>query len=166
MVTESRGATCPLWKEDSMEHNEMVKKLSEKANLSPEMAEDALTRANWDLLDAIILLEKEGKIAPLTSSMTTVENETGYVEVKPTASGKKSRTRGEKDAFSRLIDKCVELIKKSIDHSLIVRRNGKELLAVPVALMIIVVVAAFSAAAMALFIGLLFDCKYAVEKRD
>lgn len=150
-----------------MEHNEMVQKLSEKANLSPDLARDALERSDWDLLDAIILLEKEGKIAPLTSSMTTVENQTPYEEVKPTAAGKKKRTdKSGEDGFSRFIDKCIELIKKSIEYSLVVNRKGKEILAIPVALMIIVVVAAFSASALALFIGLFFDCKYSVEKRD
>lgn len=149
-----------------MEQNEMVQKLSEKANLSPDLARDALERSGWDLLDAIILLEKEGKISPLTASMTTVENQTQYEVVKPTASGKKRRSQGERDSFSRFIDKCVELAKKSIEYSFIVNRKKKEILAVPVFLMIIVVLAAFTAAASALFIGLLFDCRYSVEKRD
>ena len=50
-----------------MEHKEMIEKLHSQAGVSREDAEDALRRSSWDMLDALTLLEKEGKIAPLTS---------------------------------------------------------------------------------------------------
>ena len=57
-----------------MEHKEMIEKLHSQAGVSREDAEDALRRSSWDMLDALTLLEKEGKIAPLTSSMTTTDS--------------------------------------------------------------------------------------------
>ena len=57
-----------------MDKNDMVKKLHEKSGISEEDARDALERSSWDMLDALQLLESEGKIQPLTASMTTVEN--------------------------------------------------------------------------------------------
>ena len=66
-----------------MEQLEMVKKLHEKAGVSYDEARDALVRANWDMLEAVRILEEEGKIAPLVSSMTTFdENNTKYEEVR------------------------------------------------------------------------------------
>ena len=45
-----------------MDHLEMVEKLREKANVSYEEASAALEKCNWDLLDALLLLESEGKL--------------------------------------------------------------------------------------------------------
>lgn len=45
-----------------MTQYEMVEKLREKANVSYEEAKAALEASNWDLLDAMVLLEKQGKM--------------------------------------------------------------------------------------------------------
>ena len=37
-----------------MEHNEMVKKLHEKADIPEDIARDALIRAEWDMLEALL----------------------------------------------------------------------------------------------------------------
>ena len=46
-----------------MEHMEMVEKLREKANITIEEAKVVLEKNNWDMLDALIELERQGKIA-------------------------------------------------------------------------------------------------------
>ena len=46
-----------------MEQTEMVSRLCEKAGCSAEDARDALERADWVLLDAMIILEREKKTA-------------------------------------------------------------------------------------------------------
>ena len=45
-----------------MDHFEMVEKLRTKANVSYEEAKAALEASNWDILDALVLLENEGKV--------------------------------------------------------------------------------------------------------
>ena len=45
-----------------MDHLEMVEKLREKANVTYDEARTALEVCNWDLLDALLLLENEGKL--------------------------------------------------------------------------------------------------------
>ena len=45
-----------------MEHIEMVEKLMEKANVSYAEAKQALENNNWDMLDALIELERQGKV--------------------------------------------------------------------------------------------------------
>ena len=45
-----------------MTEYEKVEKLCEKANISYEEAKAALEAADWDLLEALVLLEKEGRI--------------------------------------------------------------------------------------------------------
>ena len=45
-----------------MDHLEMVEKLRAKANVSYEEARDALEACDWDLLDALLMLESEGRL--------------------------------------------------------------------------------------------------------
>ena len=45
-----------------MTNYEMVELLRQKANVSYEEAKAALEASDWDLLDAIVLLEREGKV--------------------------------------------------------------------------------------------------------
>ena len=66
-----------------MTNFEKVEKLVQKANVSYEEAKAALDKADGDLLDAVILLEKEGKTqAPRQSSYSTeYEQQAQYVSV-------------------------------------------------------------------------------------
>jgi hypothetical protein len=54
-----------------MEHYEMAELLSQKAHVSLEQARQALIDNNWDILDAIVALERRGK-----GSIPTVDVET------------------------------------------------------------------------------------------
>ena len=44
-----------------MDNFEKVEKLREHANVTYEEAKEALENSNWDILDAMIYLEKNGK---------------------------------------------------------------------------------------------------------
>lgn len=48
-----------------MERMDTVEKLREKTGVTYEHARDALERTDWDMLEAVVLLEKEGKIGQL-----------------------------------------------------------------------------------------------------
>ena len=45
-----------------MERDEMIKKLIKKAHVTYEEAQEVLEKCNWDILDAIIYLERSGKV--------------------------------------------------------------------------------------------------------
>ena len=111
------------------------------------------------MLDALTLLEKEGKIAPLTSSMTTTDSSSaGYEKVAPSV---QSRDGGFWQRFSA---KLKEIVLFSLNHSFIIRRRGKVILNLPVLVMVIIVVCAFEVSLAALLVGLFLDCQYSVEK--
>ena len=67
-----------------MEMMEKVERLREKANVSYEEAKDALEQAGGDLLDAIVLLERQGKVrGPAQSTFSTdYEEQTEFVKVR------------------------------------------------------------------------------------
>ena len=57
-----------------MEKVQMVEKLRSKTNISYEEAKDALENTNWDILDAVVYLERIGKIKkPSVSTYFTNE---------------------------------------------------------------------------------------------
>ena len=43
-----------------MEHIDMMEKLCEKAGISLGEAREVLERADWDMLEALVILENEG----------------------------------------------------------------------------------------------------------
>ena len=67
-----------------MEQLEKVEKLRERADVSYEEAKEALEACDWDLLDAMVWLEKRGKVkGPTKESFTTsYEEQDQYVSVK------------------------------------------------------------------------------------
>lgn len=141
-----------------MEHIDMILKLSEKANVSYDDARDVLERSDWDMLSALTLLEAEGKIKPLTSSMTTVENEYQYEEVKATASSRREKNGG-------LWEKIVRLFRLLMNNYFIIRRGGKEILSLPALFAIIIALWMIWPVIIGLIIGFMFNCTYSVEER-
>ena len=53
-----------------VEHHEMAEKLVEKCGISYEEAGEVLKEANFDLLDAMIILERRGKLG--SSKLTSI----------------------------------------------------------------------------------------------
>ena len=143
-----------------MEHMDMIDKLKEKAGISREEAADALTRADWDMLEALVILEREGRIAPLTSSVVTADAaQNGYGF--RTAADRSAAGTGE-----GLGRKVKDLAHNSLVYSLMVRRGGKVIISLPVLVFVIILCAAFRLTAAAMLIGLFVGCKYSLEKRS
>lgn len=165
-----------------MEHMDMIDKLREKAGITREEAADALTRADWDMLEALVILEREGRIAPLTSSVVTSEGSgsaagagagargngfaggyNGYGYAGAQSGSYAGGTRAGGPGFS---DRIRTLAKNSVVYSFMVRRNGKIVISLPVLVFLIILLAAFRITAAALLIGLFCGCRYNLEKRD
>ncbi len=145
-----------------MEHNEMIEKLHNQAGIDNDDAKRALEQAGWDMLGALQILEKEGKIAPLTSSMTTVEDKSGYEEVKRTAAKNTERNRN----CARASEKIKEILLYSMNHSFIIKRKGDIVLNVPLLIMIVILCCAPKTTLAALLVGLFCECGYSVEKNN
>lgn len=149
-----------------MDKNDMVKKLHEKSGISEDDARDALERCGWDMLDALRFLEAEGKIKPLTASMTTVEDAGAYehVDAEVSKAQKKSRDEG-REKWNSIVAKLKEILFKSVENSLIVRRKEREVLSVPVIIVIIVACLELTPTIVAFVLGFLFECSYSIEPR-
>jgi len=138
-----------------MDRIEIVEKLKEKAGVSYEEAKDALEKSDWDLLDAIVLLEKEGKV-----------KETGYSTKREEPPKQESKTESEKnqngDGFERFTNFLGRMIHKGNTNHLNVRQNGEHKFKMPVTvfvlLLLILPMTPFILALMVL--GLFFGFRY------
>lgn len=139
-----------------MDKLEKVEKLREKTGVSYEDAKNALEACDYDLLDAIIYLEKLDKVkAPEVESFTTGAEQQTYTN------------DCNKVTFGQMMDKffkwCGKVLKKSVDSTFIVERRGQTMINVPVLVLVIALILAFWVVLPLLVVGLFCECRYHFE---
>lgn len=146
-----------------MDMMEKVERLREKANVSYEEAKKALNEANGDLLDAMIILEKQGKVeAPEAESFSTkYEDNVQYPMVieQPTKE-KKSEKSQSKDTNSKFKNWIKLVWKKGNENYLIVCRHDEILVDIPVWVFILILIFAWHISLVLMLISLFFGCRY------
>ncbi len=141
-----------------MNEFEKVEKLREKANVSFEDAKDALTRANGDLLDAMILLEKEGKVVAQGAYYKTEEKAAYCNECKKNDDGK---------AFGDKVKSFVHKVWIAGSENFFVITKGDETIAkLPAWVFVVLLLFAFWFTIPAMIVGLFFDCRYHFVGKD
>ncbi|NLT58880.1 MAG: hypothetical protein GXX99_07965 [Clostridiales bacterium] len=120
-----------------MERIEMVESLRNRANVSYEEAKQALERCNWDLLDALVMLEGQGRVKePSAASYSTQAQQ---AEQGPAPVQRGSIGRG----IHRLMRALDVLIEKSLKNSVELQRDGKRILGMPVLLALVLTLCFF-----------------------
>ena len=144
---------------------EQVEKLKEKANVTYEEAKAALEAASGDMLDAIIYLEKQGKVnAPKQGgSFTTSASASAKDEA---SQGKKEKKENYQDGetFSSLVGRflrwCRKVIYKGNVHMFEVRRQGEVMVSIPLTVLALLLLFAFWIVVPLIVVGLFFGCRY------
>lgn len=114
-----------------MDHMEMVEKLRQKANVSYEEAKEALEAADWDILDALVMLEGDGKIKG-------EEPAPEYTTQEKKAAVETSARVDFPSAWSKLWNFVKKLFQKGNANQFVVSRNGRELVAMPVTVIVLI----------------------------
>jgi hypothetical protein len=148
---------------------EQDEKLREKANVSFEEAKTALDASNGDLLDAIILLEKQGKMnAPIGGGYYNSKGSASEEKEQAHEEAKSETRRGE--SFSELLKRfgrfCGRLIGKGNRNYFEAEKNGKVEVSVPVTLLVIAVVFFFWIVFPLAVVGLFFGFRYRFRGDD
>lgn len=140
-----------------MEHLEMVEKLREKTGVSYEDAKAALTSCEWDMLDAIVYLEKLGKVKEPAATYSTRYEQTENFE-------KATNAHSQKSTFSDLLNRffrwCGNLIKKGNENFFNIEKEGTQIVTMPITILVIMMVFAFYVIVPLLIVGLFFGFKY------
>ena len=147
-----------------MDHFEMVEKLRTKANVSYEEAKAALEASNWDILDALVLLENEGKVnnGEAKAEYTTQE--------KPETKSQPWNNPDTKAKVSDGLSKLWAWIKKIFtlgnSNQFVIRRNGDELVSMPITVMAILMIVFWPFSLIVLFVGLFLGARYSFRGPD
>ena len=139
-----------------MDHLEMVEKLRAKANVSYEEARDALEACDWDLLDALLMLESEGRLNEEKQAEYTTRPKT---EEKPRA---ERRKRGE-GVLSQLMRGLGRFIRKCNAVTVQIKKGGETRMELSMTVVILRVAFMFWWVIAAALIAMIFGYRYSVK---
>ncbi len=148
-----------------MDNMEKVDKLRERADVTYEEAKAALEAADYDLLDAMVALEKQGKTAgpSRTNFSTSYEQQDNYVKVQE----KVEEQRKERAHVGRsLRDSIRHFFRVCVDNSFCVKRRDEEIFKIPIIVLVLAFVMAWKWVLAILIIALFFGCRYSFEGKD
>lgn len=152
-----------------MDNLEKVEKLREKSGISYEEAKAALESCNYDLLDAVIKLEQQGKIPKPDVEVFTTKNDSeeqsGDFE-RAQRNYKESCKKGNSigDVLNSFFKWCGEILQKSMDTMFCVsNKRGESIMRIPLLLLIIACLLAFWLVIFMLCIGLFSGCRFQFE---
>lgn len=145
-----------------MDNLEKVEKIREKTGVSYEDAKNALEACSNDILDAIVYLEKLGKIKAPNTPVYSTEPGKQSQEFEKAQQSYENSCQGTSigDVFSRFFKWCGRMIKKGCDTTFEVIKEGKTIMTIPVIVLVLSLVLAFWIAVPLLVIGLFCNCKY------
>ena len=137
-----------------MTNQELIELLRDKAGVTYEEAQDALERANWDPLDAVLLLEQAER-ARLDGG--------DYSTKAPDAEEEKETRKNHKGAreAGRWLGSTIrKLVRIGNANHFVVTREDSELLSLPVTAFAVLLICLFWIAAVVLVIGLFCGLRY------
>lgn len=134
-----------------MDHFEMTEKLRERAQVSYEEAKEALELNEWDMLEAIVYLEREGKTRRADGTGEQPQEKT-HAKTESRQAEKKHRVSGNlfETAANALANRVVE---KGNRNRLEIYREGKVAAKLPLTVVVLVTLCMFWVVVPAMFIG-------------
>ena len=141
-----------------MDHYEMVENLRTKANVTYEEAKAALEASDWDMLDALVLLENEGKVNQTTPEFTTKEKTD---ETRRAAS--KSDVKGSLSKLGAWIRKMIALGNK---NQFVISRKGNEMVSIPITVTALLMILVWPFSLIVLCAGFFLGTRYAFRGPD
>ena len=146
-----------------MENFEKVEMLTKKANVSFEDAKEAMEACNYDMLDAMIYLEKNGKVGTgKTASYTTTSGTDTSEEFEQAQRSYEDSC--QRTSFGEVANKfgkwAANLIQKSVEIDFCVSRFGRDIVRLPLLALILAACFLFWIVVIALVVGLFCNCKY------
>ena len=149
-----------------MERNEMIEILIKKANVSREEAQEVLEKCNFDLLDAIIYLERSGKVE--NNETTTI------IEVKEEEKEKKEDSKEENkkhdekfggigEVIGRIFKFVGKFVKKGNNHFFEVRKENEKPIRISLTISILLLIFLSVPSIVLVIIGLFCGYKYSIS---
>lgn len=148
-----------------MENFEKVEKIIEKTGVSYEDAKKVLEENNYDMLDAIIALERQGKVVtPKEGSYTAgagqdMENVQKF-ELAQRQYEKDCKKNNFKEGCRKIADFFKFIFKKSLEIEFCINKDGRCVAGVPVLVLVLLLLGFFWITLPLIVIGLFFGISY------
>lgn len=141
-----------------MDKEDIIKRLISKTKLSYEECKDALEKTDYDILDAVVFLENEGKIyKPQNSEYYTNLNYKKNEVLNFNAYENKSE---RKNSFEGIFEFLCDLIDRFNNIYFRIKRQDKLIVKFPLTVMILLIIFAFWGVVPLAIVGLFFDIEY------
>ena len=158
-----------------MDEFEKVEVLREKANVSYEEAREAIKQADGDLLEAMVILEKQGKVK--TAAQTASAAQTTAQSVYRTASEagaqninvetSAAKAKNPEDGFFNKVGKAMDKgIRYLAENYVLVTRKEETVIKIPIWIGILALIALWGLLPIVIIISLVCECKYQIVGED
>lgn len=140
----------------------MAEKLVEKCGITYEEAGEVLKEADYDLLEAMIILERRGRLGNGVNKYSTGIMQNNYTSTRyESAADAESLGEFIKIAWRKLCEFCRDLLK----YQVVITKNGREMINFPLILAIILVCCTAGVVFAAVVISLMSGCSYSIRKK-
>ncbi len=150
-----------------MERYEMAELLSQKAGVTLEEARQALADNDWDMLDAMVALERACRAEEPSATVTFEGEDDPEGDVRPVknVSGHKGQSFFT-NGFAVIWSYIKKLWRILLDNDFTILRRDKVLLSVPTLVLVVLLCASFGLMLVVLIAGLFCGCQYRFEGRQ
>lgn len=148
-----------------MEMLEKVERLREKADVTYEEAKEALEQTDGDLLDAMVLLERRGKVKkPAQSTFSTeYEEQAEYIKVRDTVKEQEKSAPSFGRTIGRLFRGFIRFIRQT---TFLVTREEEVIFTMPTLVFALLLFFLWEILAPVMVIALFFGIRYSFEGEE
>ena len=158
-----------------MEKLEMIEKLRERAQVTYDEAREALEQADGDLLDALIILERQGKVAPpkgggyYSSEGSTAgeqQSQENRQEEQSSEKGGTQQSNSVKETLEKFGNFLLCLLRRGNSTSFEILKDKEHVASFPVTVLAIMLLFAPWVTLPLIVIGLFFGYHYQFVRND
>ena len=153
---------------EDFEKMERVEKLRQKTGVTYEEAKNALEACNWDMLDAVVYLEKLGKVNDGGSAYST-QGPVNNAYVQQYRDYENTQQRAKKtfsDYVNDFFNWCAEVFRKGNENFFCVEKGSTQPIKVPITVFVLLLVIGFWAIFILMIIGLFLGFRCSIQGKD
>lgn len=143
-------------------NNEMVDIIVSKTGVTAEQAQEALDKNNHDLLDSMIYVERTYKKASAPQNFRNPQNAQNAAYTAPAPNVQ----YGEQKAAPKKEDGFGKFLKFIVNNSLTIYKDEREVISLPIVVVIAATLASVSGVLLIAFIAMFFDVRYRLTGPD
>lgn len=144
-----------------MDNKEKIEVLMKKVNISYEEAEKVLEECNWDVLDAIISLERKGKVE--NNDTTTIVKLDDNKEKNEEKKKEEEKFGGIGEIVGRVFKFLGKVLKKGNENHFEVRKHDEKPIRISLTISVLLLVFLTIPSVVLLVIGLFCGYKYSLS---